>query len=544
MTEASHQMASNPLPPLSRKAGTVGIPAGPKIAILNDIGQELSKGEVGEIAIKGLNVMKGYEDNDEANQLAFTNSWFRTGDEGYFDNDNYLVIKDRIKEIINRGGEKVSPREVDEVLLNHPSVKQAVTFAVPHPILGEDIGVAIVLEENDGTNEREIQEYISKKLAVYKIPRYIKFVKELPKGPTGKLQRIGLSKRLGISSSFLDQDPVNYRAPRTQMEILLEQIWSKNLEINNVGVKNNFFQLGGDSILAAQIIAELCERLHRENIPLVIFLYAPTIEKMAKILEEDDFDLPTASLVAIQSEGEKTPIYCVHACEGEILFLSPLSQELGQDRPFYGLRAQGLDGNSSSLQSIDEMAEFYLREIRAVNPSGPYIFAGAGVGGLVALEMTSKTISDLNIDSRANVEKLVLFDTVTSRIVYTPKYLIQRFLYLLLHLEIRVIFDGIINIFSILYRNIAQNFLTSARIYNEIVKAGKNYRIKKIPCDTLLIVSEDSVNPDFSIDKRIQPWKELITGSLDVSILPGKHLEFLKKQNVAMLSEIMKRYLG
>ncbi|MEM8859857.1 MAG: AMP-binding protein, partial [Chloroflexota bacterium] len=135
MTEASHQMACNPLPPLEHKAGTVGPAAGPQVAIMDAAGNLLEAGETGEIVIQGENVTAGYENNPEANAKAFTNGWFRTGDQGVIDADGYVTITGRLKEIINRGGEKISPREVDEVLLNHPAVVQSLAFAVPHPHL-------------------------------------------------------------------------------------------------------------------------------------------------------------------------------------------------------------------------------------------------------------------------------------------------------------------------------------------------------------------------------------------------------------------------
>ena len=148
MTEASHQMASNPLPPRARKAGSVGMAAGPEIAIMDDMGNLLPSGHKGEIVIRGANVTQGYENNPMANTSAFTNGWFRTGDQGFVDADSYVFITGRIKEIINRGGEKISPREVDEVLMDHPAVAQIVTFAAPHALLGEEVAAAVVLREH------------------------------------------------------------------------------------------------------------------------------------------------------------------------------------------------------------------------------------------------------------------------------------------------------------------------------------------------------------------------------------------------------------
>jgi acyl-CoA synthetase (AMP-forming)/AMP-acid ligase II len=198
MTEASHQMASNPLPPAVRKPGTVGVAAGPEIAIMDDRGALLPRGATGEIVIRGPNVTLGYENNPKANGEAFTSGWFRTGDQGTIDADGYLSITGRLKEIINRGGEKISPREVDEVLMDHPAVAQVVTFAIPHDKLGEDIGAAVVLKEDRQATERELREFVQSRLADFKVPRRILLLEEIPKGATGKLQRIGLAAKLGL----------------------------------------------------------------------------------------------------------------------------------------------------------------------------------------------------------------------------------------------------------------------------------------------------------------------------------------------------------
>ncbi|MCK6371769.1 MAG: acyl--CoA ligase [Gammaproteobacteria bacterium] len=198
MTEAAHQMASNPLPPRTRKPGTVGIAAGPEVAIMDAAGNLLPRHATGEIVIRGPNVTPGYQGNPAANAAAFINGWFRTGDEGVLDEEGYLRITGRLKEIINRGGEKISPREVDEVLLDHPAVAEAICFAVPHEKLGEDIAAAVVLKDGVAVTERELQGFLRGRLADMKVPRRILFLAEIPKGATGKLQRIGLARTLGL----------------------------------------------------------------------------------------------------------------------------------------------------------------------------------------------------------------------------------------------------------------------------------------------------------------------------------------------------------
>jgi len=197
MTEASHQMASNPLPPAARKAGSVGVGVGVDVGIMDDAGTILPQGQRGEVVVRGGNVVDGYENNPEANATAFTGGWFRTGDQGYLDEDGYLTLTGRLKELINRGGEKISPLEIDDVLLRHAAVAEALVFAVPHKALGEDIHAAVVLRA--AASEQELREHCARSLADFKVPRQIHILDALPRGATGKLQRINMAKTLGIA---------------------------------------------------------------------------------------------------------------------------------------------------------------------------------------------------------------------------------------------------------------------------------------------------------------------------------------------------------
>jgi acyl-CoA synthetase (AMP-forming)/AMP-acid ligase II len=202
MTEAAHQMASNPLPPRPQKPGAVGLAAGPLMRVAHEVENRLTDG-TGEVVISGPNVTPGYEANADANAKNFFEAegrrWFRTGDQGAFDAEGYLTLTGRLKEIINRGGEKISPLEVDAVLMDHPAVQQVVTFAIPHHKLGEEVGAAVVLREGHEADERAIREFCGDRLAAFKVPRRIVILDEIPKGATGKLQRIGLAEKLGLA---------------------------------------------------------------------------------------------------------------------------------------------------------------------------------------------------------------------------------------------------------------------------------------------------------------------------------------------------------
>jgi acyl-CoA synthetase (AMP-forming)/AMP-acid ligase II len=199
MTEAAHQMASNALPPKPRKPGTVGPAAGPEVRVFDTNGKPVAPGVTGEIVIRGPNVMKEYENNPKANAEAFYGDWFRTGDQGVMDADGYISITGRLKEIINRGGEKISPREVDEIIMEHPAVHQCVTFGLPHDMLGEDVAAAVVLKQGAAASDKELRQFAATRLADFKVPRKILILTEIPVGATGKLQRIGLAQTLGLA---------------------------------------------------------------------------------------------------------------------------------------------------------------------------------------------------------------------------------------------------------------------------------------------------------------------------------------------------------
>ena len=253
MTEAAHQMASSPLPPGQRKIGSVGTAAGPEVSIMDDAGNLLTNGEIGEVVIRGANVMSGYG-NSEANAEAFTRGWFRTGDEGYLDQDGYLFISGRLKEIINRGGEKISPREVDEVLLAHSSVGQAVTFGVRHPTLGEEVAAAVVLRPHAQTSVSELRQFIATRLADFKVPRQIVFVDAIPLGATGKVARNGLSEQLAGQLKSASG------ATQTDLQHAVATIFAEVIGVEQVGATDDFFDLGGDSVRAFQVISRIRAR--------------------------------------------------------------------------------------------------------------------------------------------------------------------------------------------------------------------------------------------------------------------------------------------
>jgi acyl-CoA synthetase (AMP-forming)/AMP-acid ligase II/acyl carrier protein len=285
MTEAAHQIASNPLPPEVRKPGSVGLPAGPECAVMDESGTLLHAGDTGEVVIRGPNVTEGYEGNAEANTRAFAGGWFRTGDLGRMDADGYLYITSRLKEIIDRGGEKIAPREIEEVLLSHPAVAEAVVFAVPDARLREDVGAAVVLRPGQSADEAALRAFAAGRLAHFKVPRIVRVLAELPKGPTGKVQRIGLAERIGIRIAAPQPSATAYLPPRTPQEEALAAIWGEILGLTQVSVDDSFLDLGGDSMLATQLVSRVRESFGL-SMTLRALFDAPTIAAQAAVLEQ------------------------------------------------------------------------------------------------------------------------------------------------------------------------------------------------------------------------------------------------------------------
>jgi acyl-CoA synthetase (AMP-forming)/AMP-acid ligase II/acyl carrier protein len=281
MTEAAAQITSNPVPPGRRKAGSVGIASGPQVAIMDEEGSLLPPGQTGEIVIRGDSVMAGYENNPGANSSSFAVGWLRTGDQGFMDSDGYFFISGRIKEIINRGGEKVSPREVDEVLLEHPAVREAATFAVPHPRLGEDVAAAVVLREKGSVTEKEIRDFALTRLSQHKVPSRVLIVDHIPKSSTGKLQRARLAEELQGKLK------TTFSPPRDTIENAIARIWAEILGIEQVGIHDDFFALGGDSLSATRVVARLEQTLQLKTSVRAFFEY-PTVAELAQMLGQED----------------------------------------------------------------------------------------------------------------------------------------------------------------------------------------------------------------------------------------------------------------
>jgi acyl-CoA synthetase (AMP-forming)/AMP-acid ligase II/thioesterase domain-containing protein len=502
MTEAAHQMASNPIPPGRGVPGSVGLAAGPEIAILDEEGRELPPGSLGEISVRGANVFAGYEANPDANAAAFSRTWFRTGDEGWLDDDGYLFLRGRLKELINRGGEKIAPREVDEVLAEHPAVAQVVTFALPDERLGEDVAAAVVLASGATVSERDLQTYAVERLAPFKVPRRIVTVAEIPKGATGKLQRIGLADALGLTAATENDVP----APAPSMlRFELCKLWAEALGIENVDVRDDFFALGGDSLRGAELVARIRDLCGRPELPLIALVRAPTVEQMIEELRSGS-QAHEGLLVPFGSQ-DGAPLFLVHGVLGDIVGFASLAARLGPDRPLVGIRAHGVDTDGAGPETVEEIADAYLAECRRVQPAGPYRIGGFCMGGPIAVEMARSLARDgervdlLLIDPRVSPPRDV------RSLSWTVRRRLQRgdVLHTVLSHNRRV--------------NAAAAETASMPTWDRLARARNAYRPRPIDIPTALVSSSDHVK------WGVPPawWNRYLRGELRRYAIEGRH---------------------
>ena len=482
----------------------------------------------------------GYANNPEANAAAFTNGWFRTGDQGFMDEDGYLYLTGRLKEIINRGGEKISPREIDEVLLDHPSVTQALTFAMPDVNLGEEVAAAVVLKDASVT-ERDIRQYAAEKLADFKVPRQVVILDEIPKGATGKLQRIGLAEKLGITGEPAKAQKREFVRPRTPLEETLANIWREQLDLEEIGVHDRFIEMGGDSMLAARLVQKVSKQFG-VRINLTDFSDTPTIEEQAEFLQSLGVTVSravekTANLVtAIHPNGSKPPLFFMSASTADAFIFSGLGKGLGEEQPLYGLTPYQLDVHAQPDQ-VAYLAARYLQEIKRIKPHGPYLLGGNCSGGVVAFEIARTLLA-----AGEQVDYLLMTEA------YGLDYPKRR--------GLAKLFGGILQ-FAFLFKKHQDSLQASSslgrRVYWEVcgaskpggsVISGADCAVNKKNClrfhsARMISAPEVNYNPEpLACDVHLfraayQPygvrkdetlgWGALVDGEVRVTVVPGYH---------------------
>lgn len=287
----------------ARKKGSVGRPLGADIAIVDPRGNRLPAGIEGEIVVRGPSVMREYANDPDATREAFLDGWYRMGDLGFFDEDGFLFVTGRLKEMINRGGQKVSPREVENVLLRHPAVIDAAVFPIPDERLGEEVGAAVVTQGHPQVTELQLREFVAQSLAAYKVPRHVVLASEIPRTAAGKLRRGDLAGHFGLSGQPASGRP-DFVAPGTPLEETIAGLWAETLGAERIGVFDNFFELGGDSMGASLLVSRVCGACAVEVTMLDLF-DTPTVAAQALlVLEKQLASAPAADVERAFAEIE------------------------------------------------------------------------------------------------------------------------------------------------------------------------------------------------------------------------------------------------
>lgn len=367
-------MAANPVAPGRIRPGTVGLPAPGELLVVDETRAPVARGAVGQIMISGPTVTPGYvAAEDPAGELK--DGWLLTGDLGRIDEEGYLTIVGRVKEVINRGGEKVFPYEIEKAILQHPAVHEAAAFGVPHPRLGENVAAAVVLKRGSTVSEQALMAFLAERLAGFKLPRRLRFVSSLPRGTTGKVLRSSLREAYAAA-------PGGHMPPDDLLEVELRDLWARLLGVEDIGVDDDFFEKGGDSLLATEMLLEL-ERLTGKPYPRSE-LSTLTISRMADVVTSG---LAGDSDVITQVRGGSgVPLFF---CHGDYftrgLYAHKLATLLADDRPVFLLH---YDPERLIGCSIEEMAGAYLQEVLRVAPDSPVFVGGWCNGGLAAWHLT------------------------------------------------------------------------------------------------------------------------------------------------------------
>jgi acyl-CoA synthetase (AMP-forming)/AMP-acid ligase II/thioesterase domain-containing protein/acyl carrier protein len=387
MTE-SYQIAANPLPPGERRRGSVGLATGTQIAVLDASGEVQTHGE-GEVLVRGAALFGGYSVPSEANDDAFVGSWFRTGDMGRIDDDGYLFITGRVKDQINRAGEKISPREVEEAILDHPDVVDVLVFGVPDEVLGEDVGCAVVTASGSHLDPGDLRVHLRPRLASFKVPRQVVSVKEIPKSETGKPLRRAFVEEFMARTEGRQHPTALSGAGPADADVLtrLARIWQTVLFLDSPPrPDDSFFDLGGDSLAVMAMVVEI-EEAFGVDLPLVDVHSVPTFAELAARVQRLASVGPDDSLLrSYQRGGGETSLVLVPGQFGLAVGLNRIADAVGAGPDIYLFDYPGHRVGQVPLETISGIADHLLGAIEQAQLRGRLVLYGNSMGGWVALE--------------------------------------------------------------------------------------------------------------------------------------------------------------
>jgi amino acid adenylation domain-containing protein len=528
----------------------------------------------GEIAIKSAHVALGYWRNNEATTKAFLSTTtvkdglghriYRTGDMGRRLPDGSIKFEGRRDFQVKIRGFRVELGEIESALIQHPKVREGVVVArdnghddtrviayvVPHKEQSSTVRI-----DKSASITTELREYLKQKLPEYMVPSSFVMLESLPLTPSGKLNRRALPAPESLEDRTNDRLVTTTSAPETRLEKMLSAIWSELLGVKAIGVNDNFFELGGHSLSAVRLFAQIEKRLGK-RLPLSILFQAPTVAQLAAVIQKDW--TPTwSSLVEIQPAGSKSPFFCVHALGGNVLEYYDLARHLGENQPFYGLQSQGLDGKQPPHTRVEEMAAHYIKEMRELQPEGPYFIGGRSLGGMVAFEMAQQLKAQ-----GQTIGLLALLDTYPSG--YAKLFRNEKTVRAALGRGLRRTKAHVANLRSLsvseglsyvikkarfaprkmksqVWRRMYQSYENLGRPLPQMLKDVKEFNSlavrEYVPQVydgevTLFWASEDLRT---SID-LVEGWRVLAGGGIEVHEIPGSHLDIVKEPHVQDLA--------
>jgi acyl-CoA synthetase (AMP-forming)/AMP-acid ligase II/thioesterase domain-containing protein/acyl carrier protein len=566
---------------IPHKEGSVGIPFVRYLEIWDDNNIPVQHGTTGEIVVKGELIFDGYENAPLDNAESFRDGWFRTGDMGYLDDEGYLFLTGRKKEMINKGGRKIAPAEIDAVLLSHPGVRDAMAFRIPDPVLGEDIAV-LVVKKDSRNSEEELRQFCLDHMVQYKVPCRICFVNEIPRNTLGKpLREEGTQQYMrevhprDQTGGILRED---HPLRQTMEEEKLLQIWKDVLDVQDISPDDDFFQSGGNSLDAIHLLIRI-QREYHINLPADTIYRHPTIRQQAVLVAEKNkrHIQYHPLIVPIRNEGVLPPLFCVHPIDGWVGHYKDLAKCLSSNRPIYGIRAQGWETTEIPFTSVEEAAQEYIRAIKTVQETGPYHCIGFSGGAPIVYELAcqfrkkGEMIAFLGlVDQSAPAPEVQAFKTITTVISPTksppkiPYIAYKGFKYFKNYKEthpdsriysvfvrlMRTVSKAIIHISgpkspsvlapSVTYSPETEKFLTSTfppeqqPLVRAIMKTVMNY----VPSDYIGDVILFSTGPDnvFFPGDQTRGWGSHIRGNVTVIDVPGNHNNLFKDEYCRVLA--------
>jgi thioesterase domain-containing protein/acyl carrier protein len=519
----------------------VGFCVGPEVAILGTDGQFLGAGAEGEILVRGPSVMRGYAHNPEANAKAFLGDWFRTGDLGRKDADGHLYITGRIKEMINRGAEKILPYEVEAVLRRHPMVEDVAVFGYPHPRLGEDVAAAVVARPGAEPDPQVLRDFAGQYLTEVKVPRRILFLPEIPKGRTGKYQRARLAELLGLADPAPARDPGGLPG-LDPAGLQVARIWRELLKVPAIAAGDDFFALGGDSLLAMTMVVQVEKALGCRLDPAELTgafeftAFVDLVRMAGQGTVQAQAPAPAVPGVhALRRGGSGMPLFFLHG----VYTFQRLVPLLGERNPVYALEPPD-EQTLERTRDLSSLVETCLADIRRVRTEGPCLLAGHSMGGLVAFEVARRLLAE-----GRPVAGVVLLDT--DAYGYRPWGWMPRLLTRVQHLAYR----AKLQVLAFLKRSPAEWKAYLARrvravTHRSVYQAAQRrilgrFQLRPLAVPALLLRCRDE--DPARLRRMARRWRATIGPGLVIADVDGDHETVLRPPLIERISIPLRQFL-